>query len=277
MNKDLAVILIIAHKSQISHFEKISLRQCFKVLGHYSIRLICPAGLDVSCYREIIPDIKIDFIHPTWQSTYERFNRLKVVPLLYKKYKRYEYILFYELDAFVFKDELEYWCSKNYDYVGSPWFAGYEQTAEISSFSGVGNGGFSLRKISSALKVLHTFSYIAPPSELWTRWRSSSGSLQDAIGLIKGLTVTNNTFFMFNGYRWQEDIFWGKFVNQNFDWFKVPTVKEALKFGFELNPSFLFKENNCELPFGCHAWWKYDLDFWWPHIQSFNYTRDEAK
>jgi Protein of unknown function (DUF5672) len=277
MNKDLVVILIIAHKSQINEFEKISLQQCYKVLGHYPIRLICPRGLDISCYQEIVPKVQVEYIDPRWQSTYENFNRLKVAPLLYRKFRRYEFILFYELDAFVFRDELEYWCSQNYDYIGAPWFSGYDEAEEILPFSGVGNGGFSLRKVESSLRALYSFSYIASPSELWSSWKASNGSVQDTISLVKSLTVTNNTFFLFNGFKWHEDLFWGKHVNQNFDWFRVPTENEALKFSFEINPEYLFEKNNRVLPFGCHGWWKYRQDFWWPKIKSFGYLEENAE
>ncbi len=37
----------------------------------------------------------------------------------YKQFLNYEYILIYQLDAFVFKDELNY-CSQGIDYVGAP-------------------------------------------------------------------------------------------------------------------------------------------------------------
>ncbi len=274
MKSDAVVIVIIAHQSQINEFERVSLQQCFKVLGQHPIRLVCPSGLDISCYQSVVPEVKVDFIDPFWQSTYENFNRLKIIPLLYRKYRKYKFILFYELDAFVFRDELEDWCEKDYDYIGAPWFEGYVRSPEIKPFSGVGNGGFSLRKVSSALRALHSFSYIAPPRELLEFWQSSAKMWKDVLYLIKGLTITNNTFFLFNGYIWPEDIFWGKQINQNFDWFTVPAVDEALKFSFERNPTFLFKENHYRLPFGCHAWWKDDLEFWLPHIQKQGYLKD---
>ena len=30
-------------------------------------------------------------------------------------------MLIYQLDAFVFQDDLAYWCQQNYDYIGAPW------------------------------------------------------------------------------------------------------------------------------------------------------------
>ena len=37
---------------------------------------------------------------------------------------------------------------------------------------------------------------------------------------------------------------------------------QAIKFSFEVMPSYLYKLNNNVLPFGCHAFEKYESDFW---------------
>ena len=29
--------------------------------------------------------------------------------------------------------------------------------------------------------------------------------------------------------------------------------------------------NQDRLPFGCHAWFRYDLEFWRPHIEAFGH------
>jgi len=41
-------------------------------------------------------------------------------PAFYDAFKAFDYILIYQLDAFVFRDELEYFCSLGYDYIGAP-------------------------------------------------------------------------------------------------------------------------------------------------------------
>lgn len=267
------VILIIAHKSKITEFEEASLAQCFNILGRYSIKIICPKGLDVACYQRIIPDIEIDFIDPIWQSNYQNFNRLKIEPFLFKRYANYEFILFYELDAFVFRDELEYWCSQNYDYIGAPWFENFDHANEFSPIIGVGNGGFSLRRVSSALKALHRFSLVHKSEEL-RKLTQRNHWLKTSLSLIKNCTIANNTFYLFNTFKGHEDIFWCNYVKQNFDWFKVAPIDIALKFSFECNPRILFIKNKNYLPFGCHAWYKYNLNFWLPHIKEFGYLQD---
>jgi hypothetical protein len=141
----------------------LSLRQCVSVLGAHDIVVVCPADMNVAAYKEISTAINFCQIDPWWQSTYRNFNRLKISPLLYWKFRRYDYILFYELDAFVFKDELDKWCQAGYDYIGAPWFEGFDKCSNDSPFIGVGNGGFSLRRTSAALRVLRSFSYVRKP------------------------------------------------------------------------------------------------------------------
>jgi hypothetical protein len=68
-----------------------------------------------------------------------------------------------------------------------------------------------------------------------------------------------------------EDVFWSYFAQKTLSDFKTAPIEEAVKFAFEMNPSDMFKMNGNKLPFGCHAWWKYDINFWKPFIESFGY------
>ncbi len=144
--------LKVKYKEKINEFEEISLRQCYKVLGKYPIRLVCPKGLDISYYKSINSKIEVDFIKPIWLSSIPKFSTLLISPFLYHKYRDFEYILFYQLDAFVFHDELDFWCEKEFDYIGAPWL--FPNGApwwfhNSNNIHGVGNGGFSLRKTKS--------------------------------------------------------------------------------------------------------------------------------
>ena len=275
-----AVILVLAHKSDIKPEEALALSQCASILGGHDIVVVCPSGMDVSKYREISDKIKYCHIHPWWQRTYDNFNRLKISPLLYWKFRRYDFILFYELDAFVFKDELNYWCSSGYDYIGAPWFYGFNDCTIESPVLGVGNGGFSLRRTSSALRVLRSFSYIWKPRELFQPRRvpkELANVMSWEVGkrnrrcyslrsIIYDFVSGNNTFYLLNDFGINEDFFWGLIVPRNFSWFKVAPPDTARRFSIECNPRRLFEANGNQLPFGCHAWQKYDPEFWDPHI-----------
>lgn len=256
------VILIPAYKEKINHFEEISLRQCFKILKKHPITLICPEGLDISCYKAIIPDIKFDFLDSKWFKSDQAYSKLLIADTLYRKYSDYQFIMIYHLDAFVFRDELTYWCNKNYDYIGAPWFKGFHRPKK-NKFIGVGNGGFSLRKTKSCLKASLIYKRKGILDKI--KFLDFKAKIFFLSGLL-GIKETN--------YVGHPDLFWGIFANRNLEWFKVPDPNEALKFSFEINPRLIFKLNSHRLPFGCHAWPRYDLNFWKPFIEKEGYYFD---
>ena len=264
-------ILIIVHQAEPTPYELISLRQCTQVLGRYPIVVICPEGMDVTRYRSVSPDLEFDFIAPKWQANYRSFNRLKIAPLLYKKYRAFEHILFYELDAFVFEDALPKWCATEYSYIGAPWYHDFDEANKTSSFIGVGNGGLSLRKTSSALKALSSFKYITPPRIVYRRWRWQWRDPGAWMKAFLQMTFQNNTHWWCNNYVENEDYFWGRIVENRFSWFTIPIEEVALKFSIETMPRLQLKRMGGTLPFGCHGWWKYDLDFWKPFIESYGH------
>lgn len=270
---DKVAIIIIAHRASITVYERISLLQCLKVFASRPIFIVCPKNMDITQYKDISSRINFDFIPPYWQKDYRSFNRLKILPFLYKRYIDYDYLLFYELDAFVFRDELDFWMSMDYDYIGAPWKSGWDNADEDSPFIGVGNGGFSLRKVKSHIRVLQSFSYVDNPKVLAQVWfkRNFLAKVVTIPFFILDLTVRNNTYFLFNSYRGNEDVFWGQVANGNVNWFNVAPIDDALKFSFETHPHSLYLMNQQNLPFGCHGWWKYDFEFWKPFILKEGY------
>lgn len=222
-------------------------------------------GLNIQEYVEIAPNAIFSFIDPRWLESYQMFNNLKADQFLYNTYSEFSFVLFYELDAWVFTDELDFWCKKDYDYIGAPWFAGYGDGNSLEMI-GVGNGGFSLRKISSAIKVLKRLQQLKKSRIFWYRSRLQSfipfdkvlGVLKENLHLID-LNLLQNLMFSFQG---NEDIFWTQFVAKAFKDFNVAPPEDALRFSFEVNPAYLFDKNNQNLPFGCHAWEKYEPEFW---------------
>lgn len=71
--------------------------------------------------------------------------------------------------------------------------------------------------------------------------------------------------------RGNEDTIWSNLFKDTRISIKTPNFEDGLGFSFEQSPDYLFIQNNQELPFGCHAWWKYDLNFWRPHIENFGH------
>ena len=259
------VILIIAHKDYLSPQEVASLKQCYNILGKHPIKLICPKGLNVSAYKSVNNNPDIVFIDPKWQLSYRMFNELKKNQLLYKKFKKYKYILFYELDAWVFRDELEYWCNKGYDYIGAPWFEGFNKP-KSNKMLGVGNGGFSLRNVKSAIRISRRIEFLKKVRNFWFKSHLQGVirfetfvlhcSKYFKIHKIGNLGLVHLSHFS------NEDWYWSQDIPTLFTDFKIAGNKEAMKFSFEVNPSALFEMNKYTLPFGCHAWRKHEPEFW---------------
>lgn len=56
-----------------------------------------------------------------------------------------------------------------------------------------------------------------------------------------------------------------KIISINNSWLKpkYPDYKKNIQFAFEKYPSYLYNLNNKKLPFGCHAWQKYEYNTFW--------------
>jgi hypothetical protein len=269
------VVLIMIYQESLTQFEIVSLKQCLTVLKSHNLRIVKPISLNLSSWGLNLDQITYENFPDKYFKGIGAYSRLLISPAFYKRFIDFEYLLIYQLDAFVFRDELIQWCNSGYDFIGSPWFENFSSEDGNARLTGVGNGGFSLRKVQSHLKVLHSFSYLSQPKENWTLRMSAMPKglnlLKQAGGFILDLITRNNTFWLFNSFRGFEDQFWSLIVPKNFTWFKTAGIKEAMNFSIEMQPRRVFSMNDRKLPFGCHAWWKYDLEFWKPHIENFGY------
>ncbi len=269
-------VIIPLYKSfkSLSSEELGSIRQCLQILTKYPIYFIGPHHLDFEEYVKLGSDLRVDFKIIKFDSRYfksiEGYNRLLLSLLFYKTFKKHAFMLIYQTDCWVFRDDLMKWCKKGYDYIGAPWFEGWGKSEGSPEIIGVGNGGFSLRNIQAHLRVLHSFSNVYPIDQIWNRYMERKGNLAFKIVMVLkflvNITFKNNTFFLLNQYPGHEDGFWGYLARRNFSWFKVASDIDAVSFCFELHPLRSFELNNFQLPFGCHAWQRYEPEFWKSYI-----------
>jgi hypothetical protein len=125
------VVVVIVHRPDPSPGEQASLLQLMAVLGHRPILLLHPRGLDLRAYRRLAPALRCRAVAPRHLASYQAFARFKHSLGLYWSLRRYRFILFYELDAWIFRDDLDTWMASGYDNIGAPWFAGwYPQPGE---------------------------------------------------------------------------------------------------------------------------------------------------
>ena len=271
-NKRCAIIIPI-YTLNLSKNEMISLKQGFTQLAKYDIYFVVPNDdRAVEIPRSLLPlkpKATITF-NANYFKSITGYNRLMMSPNFYNAFKGYEYVLIYQTDAYVFSGNLDYWCEKGYDYVGAPWFKTKEYQSDLEkAFIGVGNGGLSLRKTNSMLKVLNTFKYIYSSKECiqFLKSKKDVGTIKKILSLIKSFTVSNNFHHLFNNFGNNEDYFWGIYVPKSFAWYKTPDMTTGLQFSFEKRVAESYELNNKSLPMGCHKWWNDDvIDFWKVHI-----------
>ncbi len=258
-------IAIPLYRSALSDDEQVSIRHLRRFLGEFQIYLFLPRSLanPLKGFGEIhFPD--------RFFRSVDTYSRLLLSEDFYRRFEAYEYLLVYQLDALVFSGELLDWCSRGFDYLGAPWLI--DPARPELGFSRVGNGGLSLRRVSSFLDVLTAKNRPASRRllELLTTSIPDLGSAVSVSRLAKRAQVLRQVR---RGIRWyaarytlNEDHFWADRACLFEPGFKVAPPEEALAFSFERAPRYCLERNHRRLPFGCHGWWRYGRDFWEPHL-----------
>ena len=230
-HKKLVAVVIPVYKAEPTITDVVAMRQLRKVLGHYPLYFIHPRSLQPD-YGELGKGFcREAFADAYFQST-AGYSALMLSAELYDRFAAYEYVLIYQLDAFVFTDRLLEFCQLGYDYIGAPvrrltplWHA-----LKVR----VGNGGFSLRRVSACRRMIPVWEKMLTDDHPW------SVELSDC-----------------------EDAFWGYCGKFNQLGFKVPRVPQALEFAVQENIQHAYARMlKGWRPFGAHGWNKMDAPFW---------------
>jgi hypothetical protein len=265
--KRVAVVVPISNRTELTPEERISFRHLNHFLGKYDKYIVAPKSLK--------PDFSgfgVKRFDNKFFGSGAAHSRLLLSPKFYKAFSDYQFILIYHLDALVFSDQLLEWCETDYDFIGAPWIK--HKAAPYAGnpvYEGkVGNGGFSLRKIESFLKVIFSPKYTVDPSKYWMTYCASkplyAKVLNYPIKLFYMLKICNNARRELSGYGRNEESFWANRAKHYYPQFSIPSMEVALHFAFECVPKYCFEQNNSKLPFGCHAWSQYDREFWEPYL-----------
>lgn len=261
-----AIAVPLSDRKEFTAEEEISLRHLMHFLGKYDKYFVLPENLEISRHG-----FGVKRFEKKYFGSLAAHTKLMLSSRFYESFTDYEYILVYHLDSLVFSDQLKQWCEQEFDYIGSPWIRCEEAPyAGTDIENKVGNGGFSLRKVESFLKVLQSSRYSVEPAVYWKRNYSSKKIATRLLNihkrLLKHLTVFNGVSWEISHYRNNEDPFWAKRAKHYYPDFLIAPLDIALCFAFEYAPRICFEKNNHALPFGCHAWHKYDRAFWEPFL-----------
>lgn len=279
------IVVIPVYEACPKDSERASFRQMLTVLKDHRISIVTHSGCDLSQYHDIADrvgkQVEIELFDASFFTSVAAYNELCFSAIFYERFRRYTYMLICQLDVWVFDDQLEYWCSKGYDYIGAPIFHAYNKHSFTRKFLGVGNGGFSLRKIDHCLRIVMSDRkrVYVKPLELIRFYYNLGRYTEDfsnhplrRLGILPTLLLkffgVHNTLNFYISNHNNEDLIFGAWSNKSWGHHsKLPDYHEAAKFSFEVNPSMLYEEIGCRLPFACHAFMKWEYQtFWSNHI-----------
>lgn len=148
------VVTIPIYKKIPNNLETASLLNCFSILSSRNFCFMAPKSLDVTFYKNLAQENNIntdfEFFDDKNFISIQSYSKLLLNVDFYERFKNFDFMFLFQLDGWVFRDELDIWCTKGYDYIGAPWFM--KDTNQMLSPSG--NGGVSLRKISTFISIL---------------------------------------------------------------------------------------------------------------------------
>jgi len=231
------VVLIPIYKNQLDEDELFSVKTSLSNLQGHDIYWVAPEGIDLSFYNRNFGVIQPQYFNADYFKNIAGYNKLLTSKFFYETFIAYEFCLICQPDAIVLKPELHDWLEKPYDYIGAPWPSGYSlkiQTNKIPIPEGitctafVGNGGLSLRRNQACIDLINEFDDVA---EIW------------------GL----------QGHA--EDLFFA-FTHTLSRKFSVPNFMIAATFSHDIEPVYLYKVTGQKIPFGVHAWSKYNQKHW---------------
>ena len=149
--KNNCVIMIPVYKGKLTDEEQESLKQSVTVFGKkYEIVLVCPYNLDATYYNNIANyDFSILRCSNGYFKSQRSYSDLCEEYKFYEAFREYDYMIIYQLDAWVFEDKVEYFIDLGYDYIGAPHLCGWGGNNNEGE---CGNGGFCLRRIGAFYK-----------------------------------------------------------------------------------------------------------------------------
>ncbi len=253
-------IIVPIHRSVLSDCEIRTLRHNVRTLGAARFILLLPerlaklpALLDTEPFSGIVQmRVSDEWLGP--KNGILGYNRMMMAETFYAHFidEGADYLLICQPDAWIFRDELDAWCAKGYDYIGGPYLrqsiydlppikqwltlrracCDRSRVLRQDGWGKVLNGGLSLRRI-----------------EAFRQACAHHADLIEQLGQVRS-TVSN------------EDWFWSLVPD-----LRRPEAEEAARFSIDTHPARTMKSIGGVLPFGCHGWFKRKrLRFWEPYI-----------
>ncbi len=186
------------------------------------------------------------------------YNKLMISPFIFNALNAHSHILIHEPDSIVLKNDLHYWCEQDFDYIGAPWFA--SDLADDFQFKATGNFGLSLIKTNTANTLFadnpRWFSVSMIVRDLLRGLRGQKDAFKRA---LKSMGSSGRLSGAHHLYLDHCDIFWSYLVPKVAPHLRIAPPEKAIFFSWEKHPQKCLTICKGKLPFGIHAWSRYDL------------------
>lgn len=269
-DKHLVTVVIPIYKTELSAIERWAVARNLSVLApNREIAIVCPQDLDITPLDSLMKlnsnRCRIERFAPAFFDGRLGYNQLMLSQDFYSRFHNSQFIVVCQTDVVLFHDNLDYWCSLNYDYIGAPWLpapgdvegwnlarrAIYKLRRGWARLRGgfhpvllkwkVGNGGFSLRRVEAMLQVLDKH--------------------PDKMAEIAKNANHTASF---------EDVVWSVRVNELWPaTLNIPDFATAARFAFEGHPEMAMRYTSGELPMGVHAFYRHRNRKFWSQFLDF--------
>ena len=261
--RESVAVVVPVYRPTLSDDERLALRHLEYYLPEVDKFLVMPTGLvfEREGYRETR-------FAPKFFDGIAGCNILRLNRDFYARFEPYEFMLVYELDAIIISSDVERFLDMGVDYLGAP-FVTYDAAGE-PHLSGVGNGGLSLRRVSAFRQLLASRTRTTTARAYYHDAYADAPMRRKLVGLgkaaFKGLGIRNSIRREIEDSLGNEDDFLAAEATRYSPGFAIGPVDLALQFSFEREPRYCYEQAGERLPFGAHAWSRYDRAFWEPHL-----------
>ena len=117
---ELVTILIPLFGHPLTPLEAYALESCQKHLGDFPITFLKSDSLALSDeIRDICPNADSVSLDPRYLASRQGYTKLLLSGELYDQFSWSRYLLIMELNAYISRNELAYWCRQGYDFIQS--------------------------------------------------------------------------------------------------------------------------------------------------------------
>lgn len=115
--KELVTVVIPIFSSQLAEAETRSLEKCLDTLGQFPILFITGDDTDLEALKKSYPAIDCYRFGNEFFKNRSSFQKLLIRDDFYDRFDWSDFLLIHELNTFILKNELRYWCKQGFDFI----------------------------------------------------------------------------------------------------------------------------------------------------------------